>query len=85
MLLYFARATQEAELRIVVDYYGTAEDGEVDSAVATGNDGGNAGHFYSILLKFGSRSGHAEHKLDPSRVESIRKRSMVGLDTTTNR
>ena len=55
MLLYFARATQEAELRIVVDYYGTAKDGEVDYAVAAAAADG--GHSIRSLVKFAKFSG----------------------------
>ena len=48
---------------------------------------GNGGLSIRFLVKFAKLGdfGRAEHNLDPSRVESIHKRSIFRLDTTTNR
>ena len=52
---------------------------------------GNAGlvflfDFWSNLcLIFGVTLAELSHNLDPSRVESIHKRSIFGINTTTNR
>ena len=77
----------EAELRIV-DYHGDTDASVVDDDAATGgNDGGNAGYYFiRFCCNWGVDSAaELEHNLDPSRVESIHKRSIFGLDTTTNR
>ena len=82
----FARATQEAELRIVDLRVAEVEKLmmmmmllviTVVMLILV--------ILFDFAVKFGSRFGRAEHKLDPSRVESIHKRSLFGLDTTTNR
>ena len=82
----FARVSgSEAEAPYSSVVVSGAGSGQVNDAAGGGNDGGNAGHFYSSLQKIWGDFGRAEHNLDPSRVEYIHKRSIFGLDTATNR
>ena len=64
-------------------FIGNVDDDE--DAVSIVGNGGLSIRFLVKFAKFWGDFGRAEHKLDPSRVESIDKWSIFGLTTTTNR
>ena len=78
--LCLARATQEAELRIVDDFSGGDE--VVDNVVAVGSSAGRFGQKFEFWCRF---LGRATKKATPYRVESIDKGLIFRLNTTTNR